>query len=248
MNEPVLVCLLAAHILGDFLLRPRREAWGGNASALLSRAGTHALLAYVLLGMWGAFPVPVAIFAVHVASEAAGSATDGDSVRGLLADQGIHVAAVILTALGVTALIADPAPFWVRALGPAYLQGLVLAAGFVLTVQGGGELIRRAVGPFVAQLERERQRKGAGVAPAQGLEGAGRLIGQMERSLVFLFLLIGQPAGLGFLVAAKSIFRIGELKDPGERMEAEYIILGTLMSFAYGIAAAYGTMRCLALM
>jgi hypothetical protein len=117
----------------------------------------------------------------------------------------------------------------------------------VLTVNCGGELIRRAVRPFVAQLERERHRKGTGVAPAQGLEGAGRLIGQMERSLVFPFLLIGQPGALGFLVAAKSIFRIWELKDSAERMEAEYVILGTLMSFAYGIAAAYAAMRCLAL-
>jgi hypothetical protein len=73
------------------------------------------------------------------------------------------------------------------------------------------------------------------------------MIGQLERSLVFLFLLMGQPGGIGFLVAAKSIFRIAELKDPGERMQAEYIILGTLMSFTLGVATAYGTMKCLSL-
>jgi len=41
---------------------------------------------------------------------------------------------------------------------------------------------------------------------------------------------------------AKSIFRFGELKDSQNRMEAEYIIIGTLLSFAWGVAAAWGTM------
>jgi hypothetical protein len=64
---------------------------------------------------------------------------------------------------------------------------------------------------------------------------------QLERALIFLFILVGEPAGLGFLVAAKSIFRFGELKDTAQRMQAEYIMIGTLWSFAYGIAVSYGT-------
>jgi hypothetical protein len=47
--------------------------------------------------------------------------------------------------------------------------------------------------------------------------------------------------GVGFLVAAKSILRIGEVKAPEQRKEAEYIIIGTLMSFGWGLLIAYGT-------
>jgi len=62
-----------------------------------------------------------------------------------------------------------------------------------------------------------------------------------------LFVLSHNPAGVGFLFAAKSIFRFGELKDPAHRMEAEYIIIGTLMSFGYGVLLAYLTRAMLAL-
>ena len=57
----------------------------------------------------------------------------------------------------------------------------------------------------------------------------------------------GQPAGVGFLVAAKSIFRFGELKEHHNRLEAEYITIGTLMSFAWGLAVVMGVEWLMAL-
>jgi hypothetical protein len=56
-----------------------------------------------------------------------------------------------------------------------------------------------------------------------------------------LFVLIGHPESIGFLIAAKSIFRFGEIKESKHRMDAEYIIIGTLMSFGYGILIACAT-------
>ncbi len=53
-------------------------------------------------------------------------------------------------------------------------------------------------------------------------------------------MLVNQPAGVGFLIAAKSVFRFGELSDSSRRMEAEYIIIGTLYSFLFGLVSAYG--------
>jgi hypothetical protein len=53
--------------------------------------------------------------------------------------------------------------------------------------------------------------------------------------------LIGQPGGVGFLVAAKSVLRLGEVTDKRHRMDAEYIIIGTLMSFGWGILIAHLT-------
>jgi hypothetical protein len=42
-----------------------------------------------------------------------------------------------------------------------------------------------------------------------------------------LLLLIDQPGGIGFLFAAKSILRFGEIKDSQHRKMAEYILIGT---------------------
>ena len=41
--------------------------------------------------------------------------------------------------------------------------------------------------------------------------------------------------GIGFLLAAKSIFRFGEFTKPSEVKNTEYVMIGTLSSFAIAI-------------
>lgn len=71
-----------------------------------------------------------------------------------------------------------------------------------------------------------------------GFKEGGKVIGYLERLLIFVFIAAGQYAGIGFLVVAKSIFRFGEFKDSENRMEAEYIIIGTFLSFLYAIVVS----------
>lgn len=59
------------------------------------------------------------------------------------------------------------------------------------------------------------------------------MIGNLERALIFLLIFIGYPAGIGFLVAAKSILRFEEAK---KQKLAEYVLIGTLLSFSMAIA------------
>ena len=40
---------------------------------------------------------------------------------------------------------------------------------------------------------------------------------------------------IGFLIAAKSISRFGETNNPAHRKEAEYILIGTMISFTVAI-------------
>lgn len=70
---------------------------------------------------------------------------------------------------------------------------------------------------------------------------AGKYIGMMERILVFLFIVLNHWEGVGFLLAAKSVFRIGDLTKSHEVRLTEYILIGTLLSFgiAIGVALAY---------
>ena len=71
-----------------------------------------------------------------------------------------------------------------------------------------------------------------------GLRGGGAQIGRLERALIFLFLLMGQPNGIGFLIAAKSILRFEEAK---KQHLAEYILIGTLWSFGLAIGLGWVT-------
>jgi hypothetical protein len=247
MQASILICLLAAHVLGDFLLQSSRQAAGkGRLLVLAEHAAVHGLLVYLLLGAWSNFWLPGAIFFSHAAVDAIKSKSSPGSLRGLLWDQAAHLGLLLLLAWLLSRTGAAKGLFWIEVFGQPFLQALVLISGFVLTVFAAGIAIMYAVKPYVQQLESWRQSLDQTRQQPRGLEHAGKLIGQLERSLIFLFLLMGQPGGLGLLLAAKSILRIGQLKDAEERLQAEYIILGTLMSFVLGIAAAYGTMRCLA--
>ena len=67
------------------------------------------------------------------------------------------------------------------------------------------------------------------------LNEAGKWIGIFERILVFTFVITGHFEGIGFLIAAKSILRFNDIKGNEARKEAEYILIGTLMSFAMSI-------------
>ena len=70
------------------------------------------------------------------------------------------------------------------------------------------------------------------------LEDAGAYIGILERLLVFLFIITNHWEGVGFLIAAKSIFRFSDLSKAKDRKLTEYILIGTLLSF--GLAIAFG--------
>jgi hypothetical protein len=78
------------------------------------------------------------------------------------------------------------------------------------------------------------------------LPQGGRLIGRLERLMILMLVLAGQPEGIGFLIAAKSILRFSELAREGDRRVSEYVIIGTLASFAWGLGAAYATAAALA--
>ena len=70
------------------------------------------------------------------------------------------------------------------------------------------------------------------------LLNAGWYIGVLERLFVFTFVVLNYWAGIGFLLAAKSVFRFGDLSRAKDRKLTEYILIGTLISFGLAIIAA----------
>ncbi|NBC17505.1 MAG: hypothetical protein GVY18_09360 [Bacteroidetes bacterium] len=118
------------------------------------------------------------------------------------------------------------------------------ATGLVATVWLGGIFVNLGIRPFAVQMKDDNAVAAGGrvIEPLEnGFEDGGRVIGLYERLLIFVFVIAGAPAAIGFLVAAKSLFRFGDLKDDEHRKNAEYIIIGTLMSFAFALVVAYGT-------
>ena len=73
------------------------------------------------------------------------------------------------------------------------------------------------------------------------LVSAGQSIGYLERILILTFILLNQFAAIGFLLAAKSIFRFGELQNDQDKKLTEYVMLGTLISFSISIFIGLAT-------
>lgn len=74
--------------------------------------------------------------------------------------------------------------------------------------------------------------------PNDGIKEAGKYIGMLERLFIFIFIITSFWEGVGFLLAAKSIFRFGDLKENKEIKLTEYILIGTLISFGLAILIA----------
>ena len=70
----------------------------------------------------------------------------------------------------------------------------------------------------------------------ENIKNAGALIGNLERILTVVFVIIGQYEAIGFIIAAKSILRF---KDT-DTAKTEYVLAGTFLSF--GIALLCGLM------
>ncbi|MGP3535173.1 hypothetical protein ACTU3I_10310 [Microbacterium sp. RD1] len=151
---------------------------------------------------------------------------------------GIWAAAVlaVVCAAAVFAAPARPAPgplsdLWQPAgpFGAVPLDTLVAATGAVVFLLESGNILVRSA------LRREMA-----LPPAEsGLKG-GRLIGPLERVLVFALTLAGAYTLLAAVLAAKGIVRFPEISRDGESGDrAEYFLVGSLVSWVAALGAAF---------
>ncbi|MGH8502781.1 MAG: DUF3307 domain-containing protein [Gammaproteobacteria bacterium] len=236
------LALFAAHLAGDFILQPRRLLdHKRNPLVLLLHVGLVTLTSAVLLGGWHV-PVLSVIFITHLLMDAVKVYLLPKTTASFLLDQAVHV--LVIAALAITYAPAFNDGTWPALLGDSqdlFLRLLALASGLIASVLVGGILIDMATRNLIAQLPDDAQ------GLKYGLKNGGRYIGWLERALIMLLYLIGEPSGIGFLLTAKSILRFGEVKESSQRKAAEYIIIGTLMSFGWALLVAVLTARGMAL-
>ncbi|TKA96623.1 DUF3307 domain-containing protein [Cereibacter changlensis] len=224
MSE-ILAALLLAHAVADFVLQPdwmvrrKREPW-----VLLAHAAVVLALSQLAVGH-AASPWVLGLAGLHLAIDAVKTHLARPGLAAFLADQAAHLAVI----LGVALLAPD---LWETGLWAALPerfaalpQYMLLAAGLILATRAGGV----AVGLLMRAQAAEDP-------PARGLPKGGTTIGYLERGLIFILILSGQPEATGFLIAAKSILRFGAVSE--DRAASEYVIIGTLASFGWAIATA----------
>lgn len=228
--------LLLAHVVGDFVLQPLngvidKQKRKHKSPFLYIHVLIHAILVFALLQFqWSFWPVVVIIAVTHFFIDLTKLNLDGRVPEPwlFLLDQVAHVV-VIASLVFVWFPENLQSPSWIP---PEYL---LLLLGVTTTTFAAAILIQVLLSRWKV-LEN---------SPENSLKYAGKYIGMLERLFVFIFVILQQWLAIGFLLAAKSVFRFGDLSRAKDRKLTEYVLIGTLLSF--GIAVVIGLV-CLKVM
>jgi len=248
-----LVTLLAAHLLGDFVFQTNSMvAKKSQFRTLLKHVFIVTCLTAFLVGnlQTPAISILVATFLSHLTMDAIKVYRMKDDAKSFSIDQAVHLLVIVALALLFPNVVQNG--LWNKILLnqlPWYYVAMTLISGTILAVPAGGILIGKLTEPVRKEIEENpivflSKEEGLSASPpsddklVEGLKNGGKYIGWLERFLTLILILIGQPTGIGFLITAKSILRFGEIKEARHRKLAEYIIIGTFLSFGWALLIA----------
>ncbi len=221
-GQQILIVLLFAHVLLDHYLPPE-EGWGATPCASALIGAVTALCFFEPAGLPAGLTVALGYAAIR---RFLGGRTAQKTASYIVA----HAGVILLLILSIGYFAGPDSGAWLSRLAGPPLQAIVILTGLLFMWWTGSN----AVGLIVRDLDFE---------PPDAIPNAGRLIGQLERTLILFLVIAGVPSGIGFLIAAKSVLRFGDVTAEGtdNRKMAEYVIIGTLASFTFAIPVAYAT-------
>jgi hypothetical protein len=237
----ILVRLLIAHCITDFLLQPnkwiadkRRRIWKSKYlwyHGLLT--GALAWLFVPDLNLWWAILLIIITHTIIDGWKLNAEKKWGSRLSLFLIDQIIHV--IIILILWLWMIKGWEKMFlFTEAYLPNY-RILLKVLGYLLMIGPVGYIIQFLTRKWLFELD-----------PDDSLREAGKWIGILERVLTITFIYISQFSAIGFLIAAKSILRVidkpdkpsGEptlIKPFSSRKRTEYVLIGTFLSFTIAI-------------
>ncbi|HLP73296.1 MAG TPA: DUF3307 domain-containing protein [Bacteroidales bacterium] len=221
----ILVKLLLAHFTGDFLLQPDSWVKAKETRRLASwQLYLHSLLHFALIMLLILnvdFILPALIISLlHLLTDIVKVffQSAGKKRQLFFADQMVHLMVILIVwSLYTRELLSLD----IR----TFNFCLTLLTFIYILTQPASIFIRI----FISRWSPDSD------SSIGSLEKAGNWIGILERLFVFTFVFAGQWEAVGFLLAAKSIFRFGDLKESKDRKLTEYVLIGTLISFGIAI-------------
>jgi len=228
------IALFAAHVAADYVFQTNKMVARKSEPAFFAlHIFIVALTAIAATGQY-TWPVLLAV-GVHLIIDLTKQTLWNDSFTAHITDQVAHILTIVIISalaptLWRTGLWAN-APAWVP-----YI--LLLTSGFIFATRGGGIAVGKLMNRFDS-LDFSKD----------SLDGAGNIIGLLERGLIFVLMIAGLPIGIGFLIAAKSVLRFEGPTDsapPENRRRSEYIIIGTLASFSWAITVSFAVILLMA--
>lgn len=216
--------LLLAHFIGDFVLQSTKwvrdkEKKGVKSKYFWFHIGIHFMLLFLFTGFAkDLIPYVLGIGFSHLFIDINKIFLRSriSAIHLFVVDQILH-----LLMIGLAILLYFEIDF--RMLFQHQEQWLVIALTLILTTYVSAIILKVILSKWnLDDFEGE------------ALHKAGWYIGVLERLFILGFVFMDYWAGIGFLIAAKSIFRFSDLSRSKDRKLTEYVLIGTLLS--YGIA------------
>jgi hypothetical protein len=224
----IIVKLLLAHLLGDFLLQPTswvldKETKKHRSIYLYIHTLLHGILAWLFVGdiAFGWFALALAVTHGFIDFLKLQFQKKKTKRNWFVIDQILHLITIVIIASFYKNLTVDFTVF--------DNQFWMLITGILFLTKPTSIFIKNTISIWTPESKNKND---------DSLENAGNYIGIFERLFVFCFILTGHFEAIGFLLAAKSIFRFGDLKEAKDRKLTEYVLIGTLLSF--GVALLTG--------
>jgi hypothetical protein len=231
----ILIKLILAHFIGDFLLQPTswvkdKEVKKVKSKYLYIHILIHGLMVLMLLWDFKYWLVALSLTIAHGAIDTIKLYAQNAHNKTLwfLTDQIAH----IISILGIWVIFFNPEIDMSAMLSSANIW--IYASALLFITQVSGIVMKELMSSWTKNLDDNHD---------ESLSNAGKYIGMLERLFVFTFVITGNWEGIGFLLAAKSVFRFGDLKESKDRKLTEYILIGTLLSFGIAIAAGIFTLK-----
>ena len=223
----ILIKLILAHLIGDFVLQPL--SWVNDKNERKAKSPTlylhaliHGLLVYVFIGETSTWFPAICLMIIHLLIDLTKLylQTERSKNTWFALDQVLHLISILLIwKLAYPALA-----------GQSYtnteLKIWLYATAIVLLTN---------VSALVIQMMMRRWSEIIEKFTKNSLPNAGKYIGMLERSFILLFILTNHWEAIGFLLTAKSVFRFGDLNEAKEIKLTEYVLIGTLISFGIAI-------------
>jgi len=201
----ILFKLILAHLIGDFLLQPKswvteKEKKKAKSLKIYLHFLIHGALTVILLGIeyWG---LALCLMIIHGLIDLIKLFFQKNNHRVVwfFSDQIAHLSSIV----GLWYFWFKPEinlsispDFWI------YLTALILIT------QVAGITIQLLLAGWSKKLD---------LSEGASLQNAGKYIGMLERLFVFVFVITGKWEAIGFLLAAKSVFRFGDLRKSKDR-------------------------------
>ncbi|WP_298646442.1 DUF3307 domain-containing protein [uncultured Proteiniphilum sp.] len=226
----LLIKLILAHLIGDFLLQPKSWVKAKETKKLRSpkfylHILLHGILSLWILWNWNYWLLALLLMFVHGIIDIIKlyAQREDNKPKWFLIDQGLHIFSILV----LWYIWAEPTINFHEWFENINVWGHITALLFLTVVSS-----------IIIQVLMSNWSKALNESNDASLNNAGKYIGILERLFVFTFIIAGNWGAIGFLLAAKSVFRFGDLRESKDRKLTEYILIGTLLSFGIAIGTA----------